>query len=695
MSKVSETLKGCLWRVTFAILLMVLMAFVIGVTIVVKASQDLPSVDSLNQYQPPASTTIFASDGTVIGKLYKENRTWVSLKEIPKVFKNAVIAIEDVRFYKHHGVDFIGIARAGAAFMKKDRDVQGGSTITQQLARNLFLTQEVTMQRKVKEAILAYQIERKFSKDEILEFYLNQIYFGAGAYGIEAAAQTYFNKKTSQLTLQEAAMIAGLPQAPSVYDPFTNIEKARNRQAIVIGRMAEVGFITEEEKSKAAFADLKFAEPVTQKGFHGYKFPYFTTYVIKKLFEMYNAELIFKGGLKVYTTLNPKLQQLAQTALQQGIKQGLREGLRSHQGAIIAVEPSTGYITAMVGGFEFSAKDQFNRAWQARRQPGSAFKIIVYTAAVEKGLTQSSIVHDSPVSYPQADGKAWVPRNDDGKFWGAITLRQALTWSRNVIAVRLAEYVGLDTIIKYAKKLGIQEPLEKNMSLALGSGVVTPIEMAAVASTIANEGISVEPSPFKMVQDADGNVIFDNSLPQKKEVLSANTARIMTDMMKDVVEKGTGTRAKIDRPAAGKTGTTSDFRDAWFVGFTPDLAAAVWIGNDDYKPMVIAYGGYIPAMVWGHFMKSALNGKPKRDFVPPSKQEKSPPNFIPSPKTFQPPTKSPENLRPSEIPKKKEEQTKLPNDNKKTNPPVINDTFPPIEEPPPPVENEPHPQETI
>lgn len=693
MKNIKNILKQLLLKCVFAALLATLMIFIIGITVVVKASQDLPNVDTLNQYQPPAATTIIASDGTIIGKLFKENRTWVPLKDVPKDLKNAIIAIEDTRFYKHHGIDPIGIARAANAILKKERDIQGGSTITQQLARNLFLSQEVTMERKIKEAILAYQIERKFSKDEILEFYLNQIYFGAGAHGIEAAAQTYFNKKTSKLTLPEAAILAGLPQAPSEYDPFTNMEKARNRQNIVLTRMAEIGLISYEEKSKAAYAEIKFAEPITKKSFHGYKFPYFTTYVINKLFELYNPDLIFKGGLKVNTTLNPKLQQLAQNALQQGIRQGIQEGLMSKQGALISIEPSTGYIVAMAGGYEFSTKDQFNRAWQARRQPGSAFKIIVYTAAVDKGLTPSSIVHDTPISYPQAGGKTWAPRNDDGKFWGAITLRQALTWSRNIIAVRLTEQIGLDTVIDYARRLGIQEHLEKNMSLALGSGVVTPLEMATIAATLANEGIRVDPSPFKTILDANGNTILDNALPKKTEALPVNTARIMIDMMQDVIKKGTGTRANIGRPAAGKTGTTSDFRDAWFVGFTPDLATAVWIGNDDYMPMVIAYGGYIPAITWNRFMKEALKGKPVRDFAKPSKTTK-----IKTLETIPPilekrlKTPSPENLRPDEIPKK----TNVPENNKSLEPPTTEE-LPPVEEEPQPEEKniQPPQQETL
>lgn len=683
------------------------MIFIVGVTVVVKASQDLPSVDTLNQYQPPASTTIYAADGSELGKIYKENRTWISIKDIPKDLKNAIIAIEDTRFYKHHGVDIIGIGRAALAFTKKKGEIQGGSTITQQLARNLFLTQDVTIERKIKEAIIAYQIERKFSKDEILEFYLNQIYFGAGAYGIEAASQTYFGKRTSQLTLSEAAMLAGLPQAPSAYDPFTYMEKAKARQAIVLGRMATVKFITEEEKSKAAYAELKFSEQITKKSFHGYKYPYFTTYVITKLFEMFNPDLIFKGGLKVYTTIDPQLQELSQKYVKEGIDTGLKEGLRSHQGALVAVEPGTGYIVAMAGGYSFSTKDQFNRAWQAKRQPGSAFKIIVYTAAVDNGTTPSSIVMDTPIAYPQADGKIWAPRNDDGKFWGSITLRHALTWSRNVVAVRLVERVGLDNVIKYAKLLGIKEPLEKNMSLALGSGVVTPLEMATVAATLANEGIYVEPSPFKTIQDINGNVIFDNTLPNKTEAVPANTARIMTDMMKDVIEKGTGTRAKIGRASAGKTGTTSDFRDAWFVGFTPDLSAAVWIGNDDYKPMVIAYGGYIPAIIWGNFMKGALNGKPKKEFISPYPVTKS--KVEPLPKRIKSSTPSPENLMPIEIKKKKnitdpetapeneEPQTKSeesPSDEEQPSPPQDNqpENNPPGNNPP---QDNPHPNKPI
>lgn len=639
-------MKIWLLRITFMIFLLLLALFGFTIGIIASASQNLPSVDKLNIWKPPEATKIYSAEGLLIGSLYDENRTWVSWKEIPKEMIHAIIAVEDSRFYEHHGIDFRGVTRALLANLNHEQVMQGGSTITQQLARNLFLTQKVTIERKVKEALLAMQIERRFSKDEILEFYLNQIYFGSGAYGIESAAHTYFGKGAKDLTLSESALLAGLPQAPSVYSPFNDLQKAKARQTMVLKRMAELGFISRQEAEQGGQAALNLIKQ--SEGFQGFLYPYFTTFVVAELVKRYSVDVLYKGGLEVYTTLNVKLQEMAEEALRKGIERGLKEGLRSHEGALVAVDPATGFIRAMVGGYQFSKESQFNRAWQARRQPGSAFKIFVYTAALENGFTPASVVSDSPVTYPTGAGP-WRPRNDDGRFWGPMKLKEALTWSRNVVAVKLADKIGIEKVVEYGHKLGIKEPLEKNLSLALGSGVVTPLEMVTAAATLANEGVRVEPTPVKMVRDGNGNIIEDHRYPIREAVIQVNTARMMTEMMTSVIERGTGRRAKIDRPAAGKTGTTSDFRDAWFVGFTPDLACAVWIGNDNYAPMVIAYGGYIPAMIWGDFMKKALKDVPKKGFTKAEKvkeklHEKSSPmkTHPPSRELMSPDEKSPE-----------------------------------------------------
>ncbi|MCL5773182.1 MAG: PBP1A family penicillin-binding protein [Firmicutes bacterium] len=585
------------------------LGFVTGM--VSSCSKDLPDTSKLFSYQPSQTTKIFSSDGQLIGTLYKENRSQVPITQIPYYMKASIIAIEDRRFYEHHGIDFIGILRALKSDIRHERVTQGASTITQQLARNIFLTPKVSLKRKIQEALLAIEIEKNYSKDEILELYLNQIYFGSGAYGIEAAAHTYFGKKASNLDLAECSVLAGLPQAPSVYSPHVNFKMSKERQKQVLKWMVTMGYISQEQADDAYNEKLKIVEPTAE--FHTFKVPYFTTYVVQYLFSKYDSKLLFRGGLSIYTTIDLKMQKIAQKAVSDGVNQGLAGGLNCHQGAIIAIEPRTGFIKAMVGGIKFSQKDQFNRAWQARRQPGSSFKIFVYTAAIDNGFTPDTIVSDSPVSY-NTGSETWSPQNDDRRYWGAMPLRRAIQWSRNVVAVKVAKQVGIEKVIQYAYRMGVKEPLEPNLSLALGSSVVTPLDMATGACVLANGGIKVEPTPIKLIKDSDGNIIEDNTAPRQEEAISASTAYTMTELLQGVVEGGTGTRAQIGRPAAGKTGTTSDCRDAWFVGYTPDMAAAVWIGNDDYTRMYYSYGGYIPATIWANFMKQVLAKKPKTAF---------------------------------------------------------------------------------
>lgn len=567
------------------------------------ASQNLPNIEQLKFFQPSESTQIFASDGTLIGSIYKENRTWVPISQMPQVLKDAIISIEDERFYHHFGIDFKGILRAIRANLRHE-PLQGASTITQQLARGIFLSPQVSIQRKIQEALLAIQIERRFTKEEILELYLNQIYFGSSAYGVESAAHTYFGKNAGSLNLAQASMLAGLPQAPSLYSPKVNFKLAKDRQALVLQRMVTNGYISFQQAKEALHAPLKLAR--TKEEFHTYKYPYFTTYVVHYLFSKYEPEVIFRGGLKVYTTMNISMQETAQKALAEGVRKGSDAGYNCHQGALAALEPKTGYIRAMVGGVKFDTKSQFNRAWQARRQPGSAFKVFVYTAAIDSGFSPNTIIQDAPISYPQVDGTSWSPQNSDRRYWGSITLTTALQFSRNVCAVRMIEKLGPGKVIDYAYRMGIKERLEPNLSLALGSSVVTPLQMASAFGVLAHGGLKVEPTPVKLIKDFEGNIIEDNTNPYQEAVLPFSTASVMTGILQKVIEAGTGTAAQIGRPAAGKTGTTNDFRDAWFIGYTPQMAAAVWIGNDDYSPMVHSYGGDIPAGIWAKFMKSAL-----------------------------------------------------------------------------------------
>jgi penicillin-binding protein 1A len=378
--------------------------------------------------------------------------------------------------------------------------------------------------------------------------------------------------------------------------------------------------VTRAQADDAANASLGLTKE-RAPGLQGYLYPYYTTYVIAQLEKLFGKQAVEEGGLQVYTALDPKMQQEAQESIDWGLERAKSWGIHADEAALVSIRPSTGEIVAMVGGKGFSLDNQFNRAWQARRQPGSSFKLYVYTAAIDSGMPANTEIDDSPISYPMGDGTMWSPKDDDNRFYGMMTLRYALAQSRNVVAVKLADKIGLDKVIDYAQRMGVTSPLEPNLSLALGSSGVTPLDQATGYATIADQGIHIDPSAIRLVKDSLGNVVLDDQYPQAREVVSAGTAFIMTSMLEDVINHGTGyPNAIIDRPAAGKTGTTSDFHDAWFVGFTPDLVAAVWMGNDDNTKMNEAYGGGIPASIWAHFMKQALKNTPKHDFTMPADQ---------------------------------------------------------------------------
>ncbi|HVA32516.1 MAG TPA: transglycosylase domain-containing protein [Candidatus Baltobacteraceae bacterium] len=605
------------WR---GVLVTLLMVFLFGAGtmagIVAAYARNLPEISRMADYQPASSTRIFARDGTLLGSVYKENRVWVPIGRIPPIVREAFIANEDHNFYYHHGVDFGGILRAAFADMTH-QEFQGASTITQQLARRLFLTDEISLSRKIQEALLAIEIERFYTKDEILERYLNIIYLGAGAYGVDAAAHTYFARSVDKLTLSQAAMLAGVVAAPSDYSPFANYTLARDRQRHVLDRMVDSGYITQAE-ADAAYNGPQGLIAQRSPGLQGYLYPYFTTYVVAQLQHLFGSDAVEEGGLQVYTTLDTRMERIAQEAVDWGVDRAKAEGINAHEAALVALRPSTGEIVAMVGGTKFTLSNQFNRAWQARRQPGSSFKAYVYTAAIDSGLTASTIMNDTPVSYAMGDGTQWSPQNDDNSYMGAITLRKALALSRNVVAVKLAERVGIDRVIEYAHRMGITSPLQADLSLALGADVVSPLEHASGYATLADQGLHIDPTPFRIVKDSFGSTVLDDEYPQPTDVVSAGTAYVVTSMLEDVIKHGTGyPNAIIGRPAAGKTGTTSDFRDAWFVGYTPDLVAAVWLGNDDYSRMNESYGGDVPARIWARFMKAALKGTPPHDFPVP------------------------------------------------------------------------------
>ena len=619
------TKRGGPWRIigrivkTLAVLVLFAVLLFVGIVagIVASYSRNLPDINRMADYQPSRSTRVFARNGMQLANLYRENRTWVPIDKIPVQVRNAFIATEDRHFYQHHGVDFIGITRAALADYRH-QPLQGGSTITQQLARGLFLSNERSYSRKIQEALLAMEIERYYTKDEILERYLNLIYFGSRAYGIEAAAHTYFGTDIGRLTLAQTAILAGLPAAPSDYSPYVNLAHAKLRQHHVLTRMVEAGYITAAQADAAASAPLHLIGERAQ-GLQSYRYPYFTTYVTHLLEAQFGTQATFEGGLQVNTTLDPAMQDIAQDAVTWGVGRAVAEGIGAHQGALVAIKPSTGEILAMVGGATpFSLTNQFNRAWQAHRQPGSSFKAYVYTAEIDSGKPPTTIVEDTPVSYPMGDGTRWAPMDDDNRFLGPITLRYALAQSRNVVAVKLAQDIGIERIVEYAHRMGVTAPLDPTLSLALGSSGVSPLDQAAGYATLANQGVHIPPSPIKLVRDSLGNAVLDNTYPQQNEVISAGVAYVTTSMLESVIKEGTGyPNAEIGRPAAGKTGTTSSFRDAWFVGFTPDLVAAVWIGNDNYSRMNESYGGNIPARIWARFMRKALEKTKPHDFVMP------------------------------------------------------------------------------
>ena len=577
----------------------------------------LPDVSRLRYYEPSETTRIFSADGQLIATLFKENRTWTPLEQISPNMKHAILAIEDSRFYEHHGVDPVGVARAAVDLIRSGGQIrQGASTITMQLARNLFLSPDQSFDRKIREALLALQIEKTFAKDEILELYLNQVYFGAGAYGVQAAANVYFNVKARDLSVAQAAIIAGLPASPSAYSPLVDERAARIRALEVLSRMLVMDFLDQQQYREAVDqlrSGLKYANQ-NREEFQVLKVPYFTTYVIKDLYSRYDEDLLYRGGLKIYTTVDLKLQEQAEAILRRDVT-NYAKWYNASNAAAVVLENKTGYIRAMVGGLGWSRKNQFNRAWQARRQPGSSFKVFVYTTAIESGYSPDTIVPDSPVSYDMGNGERWSPKNSDGSFMGNIPMRTALQYSRNVVAVRLLTLVGAERVIEYAYRMGIRERLEPNLSLALGSAVVSPLEMASAFSVFPNGGIRVQPTGVKIIYDSQGNVVEDHTFPSQEEVLSEATAFAMTEMLRNAVENGTGTGAIIPgRPVAGKTGTTDDHRDGWFVGFTPQMTTAVWVGNDNFSRMWNVFGGDVAAPLFRQIMQFAHKGLPVLQF---------------------------------------------------------------------------------
>ena len=564
---------------------------------------------------PDAASQFYDINGNVIyTTLSEERRVPVSIDKIPKHVQQAFIAIEDNRFYEHSGIDYRGTARALVSTLR-GREVQGGSTITQQLAKNAFLTQERSIIRKIKEAFIAKELEHKYTKDEILTMYLNQIYFGQSAYGIESASLYYFGKHVQNLDIAEAATLAAIPKSPNYYNPFENPKESKNRQELVIDQMVKYGFISADSAAKAKAKKMVYSTSHKQQNNpRGYFFDMISQKVIAEV----GADALYKGGLKIYTTLDMDMQLAAEKAMRHLPNYYTdSKKLAQPQMALAAVDPKTGYVKAMIGG---RGQDKFNRATLAVRQPGSAFKPFVYLTAMQNGFTPASIIEDKEEEF----AKGWKPQNSDMQWHGKVSLRTALKRSINVPTIKLAREVGVDKIVANVEKMGITTLVDSgaysdvNLAMALGglSKGVNPLEMASAYGVLATNGLYNKPIALLKIVDRDGKVLYQ-AKPQSKRVVDAASAYLTTNMLEDVLVSGTGGGMGIGRPAAGKTGTTDTYIDAWFVGYTPDLSTAVWVGDDNNKPMQRMYGSGAPLSIWHEFMINALASTPRTGFSNP------------------------------------------------------------------------------
>ncbi len=584
--------------------------------------RNLPDVRVVQNYIPSETSYIYDMNGQLLSSMHDEaNRKVVSLDQISPHMKRAMMAIEDSHFYQHPGINPNSIIRALVANLTQGSVVEGGSTLTMQLVKNLFLTPEQSLSRKAAEAVLSVRIEQVLSKNEILELYLNQVYWGHNTYGVETAAQSYFGKSARDLTLAEAAMMAGFVQAPEVYSPFDGnyelseegLKIAKWRQGVVLDRMVELNWITPAEAEEAKKVKLAFGEITS---FSRSKVPYVTEAVFQELSQDFRKEEILKGGMRIQTTIDYDMQRLAEKTVQTWYPRIRQQGVQADQMALVAIDPRTHFVKAMVGGVDYN-ENQFNRATSALRQPGSAFKPFVYYTALATGkYNPSSTIQDSPVSYP--DGRErYVPQNYDRGFMGAMSLQTALQLSRNVPAIRLGQDVGLNKVIEHCRLIGITSEMYPVVSLPLGAIGITPLEMAGAYATFASQGWYSETTLIAQVTDSRGGILLDHT-PQPRLVLNPKATAQLTQMLQAVVTGGTGRAAQLDRPTAGKTGTTSSERDVWFVGYVPQLAVALWIGNDDFSPLGRdATGGGTVAPIWKDFMIRALKDQPVQQFPQP------------------------------------------------------------------------------
>ena len=588
--------SGCLIRL-FVLFLLLLAVAGAGLSVwialyVQELSASLPSADEILQRRPNLATQVFDRHGKLLARLFQEDRIWVPFDKISPWMLKAILAAEDSSFYEHSGVRPFAILRS---LLTGDRG-HGASTITQQLARNLFLSRETTMERKAKEALLAFRLEKVLTKEQILEMYLNTIYFGHGAWGIGAAARVYYNKTAEHLNLGESSMLAGIVAAPEKYSPRRAPELAANRQSYVLRRMVDEGFISPADATQVKETPLKLTK-LSKSGLESSSAPYFVSHVLfKHLLPKYGTDQVYQQGLTVHTTLDLELQRFAEEAI---------KGLKT-EGAIVALDPKTGEILAMVGGKDFKVS-KFNRATQAFRQPGSSFKPFVYTAAVEQGIRPVDRVLDAPLAY----GNGWSPQNFDGKFHGEMTLLNAIINSYNTAAVRLAELVGPDKVVDVVRRMGLTTPfVTADLSVALGSASVTPLDLVTAYAPFANGGFRVTQFAVREVRDSKGEVLEQNGA-SLTPALAPEVAATVRSMLQDAVLAGTGSRARVKGwETFGKTGTANDFRDAWFVGGVPNLVVVVYAGNDDHSPIgkgKTNTGGVLAAPAWNTFVTKAVS----------------------------------------------------------------------------------------
>ena len=566
----------------------------------------IPPIANLSDFKPNMVTKFLSADGEVIKTFNACTFSKVEANQIPKELKEAIVATEDKNFYNHPGYDLCGVARSMIENAIAGHVVQGGSTITQQLSRMLFLSNEQSYTRKIKEIIIAAQIEKSISKDQILTMYLNNVYLGSGAYGVEGAAQIYFAKHLDQLTLAEIALIAGLPQAPSVYSPFNNPDLAIKRRNQVLQRMYRMKYIDKNMMDRAMAEKLHLTS--MPQSYLLNKAPYFCDMVMRELEKLgFTEQEISQGGYKIVTTLDYKTQVKTNEAI---VSELNAYGLRGdkNQAAVFAFSPVDGRILAYAGGKDYS-KSQYDRVTQAVRPPGSAFKPFIYTAAVEKGVTPNDLIDDKPFT-----AGTWNPHNYGNRYRGQIPVYKALMISSNVCAARLIQYVGVRAVIQIARIMGITTPLEYDYTIALGSNGVKLYELTRAYGIYANGGFKVEPYGIERIESSRGKVLYSASRPRITKVLSSDTAATMTAMLRTVIEHGTGMAANIGRPAAGKTGTTDDYKDAWFVGYTPSVVMGVWVGNDDNTKMGGLTGGTVPALIWRDIMRVAAESIGSDDF---------------------------------------------------------------------------------